>query len=87
MLGIKRCYTLDFEPVKCPSCGGEDFQCEVHDIVAGHITEELYRCTGCGNPVAQWSYGCFEPQPRLVYAPNKALKGLINFFIKTGWLE
>lgn len=87
MLGIKRCYTLTFEPVKCYRCGGEDFQCEVESIVAGNIAEESYRCTGCGEVVAQWAYGSFEPHPRLVYSPNKALKGLINFFIKTGWLE
>lgn len=84
---IEHCYEPDGTPTRCPHCGCTDLQCEVHVIVNGHIAEESTTCVGCGEHLSFWAYGSYQPTPHLIYHSNKAVKSVINWFIKKGFTK
>ncbi|WBF81377.1 hypothetical protein HNDCFFNB_00080 [Citrobacter phage BSwM KMM2] len=85
--GVSQCYMNDGEPVKCCHCGGENFQGEVSEIVSGNVAEEYTRCCGCGKILSFWAYGSYEPQPHLIYHPNRIVKRVLNWFIIKGFTK
>lgn len=48
---------LDYEPIKCSSCGCDDL--ETFDIYYDEFGEVEYsvRCLNCGKQLGTWSYG------------------------------
>lgn len=84
---FEHCYSQDGEPLKCPHCGGTNFQGEITEIVAGNVAEEYTRCTDCNNIISFWSYGGYEPQPHLVFHPVKFVKNIANWFIVKGFTQ
>lgn len=84
---VEHCYMQSGEPIRCPHCGGTDFQGEVADIVSGHVAEEYTRCRGCMKIVSFWAYGSYEPHPHIIYHPVKVVKNAINWFIIKGFFK
>ena len=37
--------------------------------------------------IAFWAYGLYQPTPHLIYHSNKAVKTVINWFIKKGFTK
>jgi DNA-directed RNA polymerase subunit RPC12/RpoP len=60
------CYADDGSPIKCPECGHAEFTEKMRDFIdfgvgAGPATEIEYFCGACGESVAYWAYGSFDP--------------------------
>lgn len=60
------CYADDGSPIKCPECGHAEFTEKMRDFIdfgvgAGPATEIEYFCGSCGESVAYWAYGSFDP--------------------------
>ena len=60
------CYADDGSPIKCPECGHAEFTEKMRDFIdfgvgAGPATEIEYFCGSCGESVAYWAYGGFDP--------------------------
>lgn len=65
-LSIEGCYADDGSPIKCPECGHTEFTEKMRDFIdfgvgAGPVTEIEYFCGSCGESVAYWAYGSFDP--------------------------
>jgi hypothetical protein len=60
-------YSEDGFPRKCPSCGGTEFEEKIRDYLdvgvgAGGLPLEIeYLCRSCGESVAYWAHGSFDP--------------------------
>jgi len=59
-------YHEDGAPKVCRSCGHTKFKGEVRDFIdmghgGGLATEIEYLCDSCGESVAYWAYGYFDP--------------------------
>jgi DNA-directed RNA polymerase subunit RPC12/RpoP len=48
--------------VKCIRCGSEDIVDSVVASISGIECEIKYTCSKCGEEVAYWAYGAFDPQ-------------------------
>ena len=71
---LEACYADDGAPIKCPYCGHTNFEEKVHGFIdfgvgAGPATEIEYFCGACGESVAYWAYGGFDPA---YYGPKEA---------------
>lgn len=59
------CYTIKGYPIKCPQCGHNSFNEKIHNFidyeVATQPSEIEYFCAKCGESVAYWAYGSFDP--------------------------
>lgn len=74
---LEACYADDGAPIKCPYCGHTNFEEKVHSFIdfgvgAGPATEIEYFCGACGESVAYWAYGGFDPA---YYGPKEANMG------------
>ncbi len=71
---LEACYADDGAPIRCPYCGHANFKEKMHGsidfgVVAGPATEIEYFCGACGESVAYWAYGGFDPS---YYDPKEA---------------
>lgn len=61
---IRSNYNKDSECIRCPGCGGKDFDEHVLDRIDGYMTapcETEIRCCDCHEIVNFWAYGSFDP--------------------------
>lgn len=64
----RRHYNFHGECIKCPECGSEgpfkEIAMDNMDLHngSGPVTESRFDCYKCGNNVAFWAYGSYDPE-------------------------
>lgn len=54
-------YESDGTPNYCGECGSKAMTLTVKDTIAHVDCEIQYECADCGEPLAYWAYGSFDP--------------------------
>lgn len=71
------------EPIRCFRCDHEEVKQRVTDSIDGYIVlEKQYYCAACGQPLAFWAHGYFDPGYLSVATPKLMLIKYKYLFIK-----
>lgn len=64
------CYEVSGKPIMCPECGCSEISKIVTDRIDGTPCEVFYKCSHCGESLAFWEYGHFDP----CYNPHENIR-------------